>query len=74
MFAYNMYGHHCGNLEVMLKRGGREYRQWSQNGEQGLSWRNAEVFLEELRGDEEVQILSPINNRHIGNNMVYMNV
>ncbi|KAK7176201.1 hypothetical protein R3I93_000462 [Phoxinus phoxinus] len=45
MFWYHMSGFTVGTLEVFIKSGTVTHEIWSQNGNQGNSWRRGEVFI-----------------------------
>ncbi|XP_039549254.1 MAM and LDL-receptor class A domain-containing protein 1 isoform X2 [Pimephales promelas] len=45
VFWYHMSGFTVGTLQVFIKSGTVTHEVWSQNGNQGNSWRRGEVFI-----------------------------
>ena len=44
-FAYHMHGRTMGALEVLVRNGKYSRRMWYKKGEQGTSWKKAEIDL-----------------------------
>jgi hypothetical protein len=56
-FAYHMWGFHMGSLEVIIIRNQQNVGIWSSRGNQGNTWREAIVLLQNMQPFDQVSVL-----------------